>query len=137
VVLYDIPDIERCPRVQECASYGRLVTWATEAAGNRSGTAGANIGKAQLKWAFSDAALVGLRDHPAGQNFLARWAKPHRTGKAVTLVAHQWARAVYDRVKRPTAFDRHTCLPAEGRGGGELNASLDSWGMSRFTNARP
>jgi hypothetical protein len=52
-------------------------------------------------------------------------------------LAHQLARAVYDMLKRQTAFDMHTCLQASGREVGELNASLDSRGMSRFINARP
>ena len=54
---YDIHDLERFPRVQEFASYGRLGTCAKESAGKRSGTSGANIGNAQLTWAFSEAAV--------------------------------------------------------------------------------
>jgi transposase len=54
---YDIHDIERFPRVQAFASYGRLGTCAKESAGKRSGTSGANSGNAQLTWAFSEAAV--------------------------------------------------------------------------------
>jgi hypothetical protein len=54
---YEIHDIERFPRVQEFASSGRLVKCAKASAGKRSGTSGANIGKAHLKWAFSEAAV--------------------------------------------------------------------------------
>jgi hypothetical protein len=39
-------------------------------------------------------------------------------------------------LKRKTAFDMHTFLQAYRRGVGELNASLDSRGMSRVINAR-
>jgi hypothetical protein len=35
-----------------------------------------------------------------------------RQGKAFTILAHQWARAVYDMLKRHTAVDRHTGLQA-------------------------
>jgi transposase len=96
VLLYDIHDIERFPRVQEFASYGRLVTCAKESAGKRSGTSGAKIGKAPLKWAFSEAAVFFLREHPAGQKVLARLENKQRKGKALTILAHTLARAVYD-----------------------------------------
>jgi Transposase IS116/IS110/IS902 family len=137
VLRYEIHAIERCPRMQDVASYGRLVKWAKESAGKRAGTSGTNIGHAHLTWAFSEAAVLCLREHPAGQKLLASVENKHRQGKALTILAHQWARAVYDMVTQNTAFDLHTFLPAYGRGVGELNASLDSPGMSRFINARP
>jgi transposase len=95
VLLYDIPQIDRFPRVQDGASYGRLVKCAKESAGKRSGTSGTKIGHAHLKWAFSEAAVLFLRDNPAGQTFLARLEKKHSKGKALTILAHKWARAVY------------------------------------------
>jgi transposase len=57
VWLYDIHDIERFPRVQAFAAYGRLVTCAKASAGKRSGTSGTNSGHAPRKWAFSEAAV--------------------------------------------------------------------------------
>jgi transposase len=42
--------------VQDFASYCRLVKWAKESNGKRSGTTGSKIGNAHLKWAFSEAA---------------------------------------------------------------------------------
>jgi transposase len=133
----EIHDLERGPRVQEFASSGRLVTCAKASAGKRSGTSGTTIGHAHLQWAFSEAAVLCLRDHPAGQKFLARLEQKQRTGNALTILAPQLARAVYDMFKRNTAFDMHTVLQAYGRGVGAPNASLDRHGMSRFINARP
>jgi transposase len=72
VRLYAIHDLDRFPRGQACASECRLGTWATESAGKRSGTSGTKIGKAHLTWAFADAAVLCLRDHPEGQQFLVR-----------------------------------------------------------------
>jgi len=94
VLRYDIHQIDRFPRVQDCASSCRLVTCATESAGQRSGTSGTTIGHAPLTWAFSEAAVFCLRDHPAGQKCLTRLEKKHRQGKALTLFAHPLARAV-------------------------------------------
>ena len=112
VLLYDIHDIARFPRVQDFASYCRLVKCARESAGKRSGTSGAKIGNAHLKWAFSEAAVLCLRDNPAGQPLLTRLEKKHSKGKALTILAHKLARAVYYMLKRQTAFDLETFLQA-------------------------
>jgi transposase len=82
VLLYEIHDIQRFPRVPECVSYCRLVTCARESAGKRYGTSGAKIGKAALKWAFSEAAVLFLRANPTGQKYLARLEKNHSKGQA-------------------------------------------------------
>jgi transposase len=104
VLLYDIHQIDRFPRVQEFASSCRLVKCAKESNGKRSGTSGTKIGHAHLKWAFAEAAVFFLRDNPAGQTFLARLEKKHDKGKALTIFAHKLARAVYYMLKRQTAF---------------------------------
>ena len=108
VLLYDIHDIARFPRVQDCLSSCRLVTCARESAGKRYGTSGTTIGNAHLTWAFSEAAVLFLRDHPAAQQYLARLEKKHGKGKALTLLAQKLARAVYYLLKRNVAFDRET-----------------------------
>jgi transposase len=105
VLLYEIHDIHRFPRVQEFVSYCRLVKCAKESAGKRYGTSGAKIGNAYLKWAFSEAAVLFLRNNPAGQKLLTRLAKKHGKGKALTVLAHKLARAIYYMLKQGTAFD--------------------------------
>jgi transposase len=104
VWLYEIHDIARFPRVQDVVSSCRLVKCAKESAGKRLGTAGKNIGNAHLTWAFSEAAVLCLRNNPAGQKSLARLEKNHDQGKALTILAHTLARAVYSMLKRQTAF---------------------------------
>jgi transposase len=112
VLLYEIHDIARFPRVQDFASYCRLVKCAKESAGKRFGTSGSKIGNAHLKWAFSEAAVLFLRDNPAAQKLLARLEKKHSKGKALTILAHKLARAVYYMLKRQTAFALETFLHA-------------------------
>jgi transposase len=111
VLLYEIHDIDRFPRVQDFVSYCRLVKCAKESAGKRLGTSGKKIGNAHLKWAFSEAAALFLRNNPAGQKYLARLEKKHDKGKALTILAHRLARAVYSLRQRQTAFDLEKCLP--------------------------
>ena len=112
VLLYEIHDIQRFPSVQDFVSYCRLVKCAKESAGKRYGTAGAKIGNAYLKWAFSEAAVLFLRDNPAGQKYLTRLEKKHGQGKALTLLAQKLGRAVYYMLKRQKAFDMHKFLHA-------------------------
>jgi len=110
VLLYEIHDLRRFPRVQDFVSYCRLVKCAKESAGKRYGASGTKIGNAYLKWAFSEAAVLFLRDNPAGQKYLTRLEKTHGKGKALTVLAHKLARAVYYMLRRHTAFDIHKFL---------------------------
>jgi transposase len=112
VLLYEIHDIARFPRVQDFVSYCRLVKCAKESAGKRYGTSGTKIGNAYLKWAFSEAAVLFLRANPNGQKYLARLENKHGKGKALTVLAHKLARAVYYMLHRKTAFDREKFLQA-------------------------
>jgi transposase len=72
VLMDEMHDIARFPRVQDFVSYCRFVTCAKESAGKRYGTSGTKIGNAYLTWAFSEAAVLFLRNNPAGQKYLAR-----------------------------------------------------------------
>jgi hypothetical protein len=127
---YEIHDLQRCPRVQACVSDGRVVTGAQESAGKRSGTSGTNIGHADLTWACSEAAVLCLRDHPRGQKSRARVEKQHGQGQALTVLAHQWARAVDDLCTRATACDMRTVLHESWSGVGKPVASRDHRGLS-------
>ena len=133
VLVYEIHDSARLPRVQAFVSSCRLVKCTKESAGKRYGTAGTNIGNADLTWAFSEAAVLVLRDTLAGQKDLARLEKKPGQGKALTVLAHKLARAVYDLVKRGTVFDLDTFLRSEGRGAGEPAAERGHQGCSLAT----
>ena len=108
VLRYAIHEVHRCPRGQEFVASCRLGKCARASAGKRYGTSGAKSGKAHLTWAFSEAAVLFLRDHPAAQKYLARLEKKHDKGKALTILAQKLARAVYYMLKRQVAFDRET-----------------------------
>jgi transposase len=112
VLLYEIHDIQRFPRVQDFLSYCRVVKCAKESAGKRFGTAGSKIGNAYLKWAFSEAAVLFLRDNPAGQKLHTKLEKKHGPGKALTVLAQKLARAVYYMLTHKVAFDMQKFLHA-------------------------
>jgi transposase len=93
-----------------------------ESGGKRLGTSGKKIGNAHLKWAFSEAAVLLLRNNEPGQKYLARLETKHGTGKALSILAHKLGRAVSYMLKRKTAFDRDLFLQSSGRRAGEPSA---------------
>jgi len=95
VILYEIYDINRFPRVQDFASYARLVKCKAQSAGKTYGTSGAKIGNAHLKWAFSEAAVIFLRGNPRAKAYVERLTKKHNKGKALSILAHKLGRTVY------------------------------------------
>jgi transposase len=129
VLRYASHAITRLPRVQDCVSSCRLGKGAKESAGQRAGTSGTTIGNAHLTWAFAEAAVLFLRDHPAAQQYLTRLENKHDTGKALTGLAQKVARAVSHMRKRQVACERETFFQRSGRGAGEPGASLDHHGL--------
>lgn len=79
--------------------------------GKRLGTSGAKLGKAHRNWAFSEAAVLFLRDPQVAQKYLARLEKNPDKGKALTTLAQQLARAVSYLLQRQVAVERETCFP--------------------------
>jgi transposase len=94
-LLYAIHASTRFPRGHDFLAYGRRVKGTRAAAGKRYGTSGTQLGHAPLQWAFSEAAVLVLRAHPAGPKSLTTLEKQHGSGKAWTLVGQQRGRTVY------------------------------------------
>ena len=131
VMLYEIHDIRRLPRVQDFASYCRLVKCAKESAGKRSGTSGKKIGNAYLTWAFAAAVVLLLRNNDKGQTYLVRLENKYGKGKAWTVLAHKLARAVYYMLQRDTGLNMDLFLNGSESSAGEPDASLDTSGISQ------
>lgn len=109
-ILYEIHDIRRFERVQDFASYARLVTCAKESAGKKVGTGNRKMGNAHLKWAFSEAACLFLRGNEPAQRHRARLMSKHGKGKSLSIIAHKLGRAVYFMLKRGEPFDMKKML---------------------------
>jgi transposase len=105
VLLYEIHDIRRFASVQQFVSYCRLVRCSHESAGKKTAGRGNKIGNAHLKWAFSEAACLMLRELPAAKSFVARLEKKHSKSKAISILAARLGRTVYWMLKRKEAFD--------------------------------
>jgi transposase len=111
-ILYEIHDVKRFDRVQEFASYARLVKCAHESAGKKLGRGGSKQGNVHLKWAFSEAAVTFLRHSIDGKKLLARLERKHGKGKALSILAHKIGRAVYFMLARGTVFSPERFLHA-------------------------
>jgi transposase len=111
-LLYEIHDIQRFPRVQQFASYARLVKCSRQSSGKSLGTGGAKIGNVHLKWALSEAAVLFLRANPRAQGFLQRLRRKHGRAKALSILAHKLGRTVYHMLRTETVFDMNKFLAA-------------------------
>ena len=105
VMLYEIENIKRFSRVQDFASYSRLVKCIKESNGKKYGTSGKKIGNAHLKWAFSEASVIFLKGNEPGKKYLSRLTKKHGKGKALSILAHKLGRATYFMLKNKKPFD--------------------------------
>ena len=110
VLLYEIHDIARFPRVQDFVSYARLVRCPKESAGKRTGSGNKKIGNVHLKWAFSEAACLFLRNNEPAQRYHTRLVSKHGKAKALGIIAHKLGRAVYFMLRRREAFDPQKAL---------------------------
>jgi transposase len=112
VILYEIQDITRFPRVQDFVSYCRLVKCAKESHGKRLGTAGKKIGNVHLRWAFAAAAVLFIRQRQPGKAYFTTLEHQHGKAKALTVLAHKLGRAVYYMLTREQAFDLNRFVTA-------------------------
>jgi transposase len=112
VLLYEIQDIQRFPRVQDFVSYCRLVKCAKDSTGKRLGTSGKKIGNVHLRWAFAEAAVLFIRQSQPGKEYFAQLAHQHGKAKALTVLAHKLGRAVYYMLTREHAFDLNRFVTA-------------------------
>jgi transposase len=113
-ILYEIHDVHRFDRVQQFASYARLVKCAKESAGKKLGTSGGKMGNVHLKWAFSEAAVLFVRHSAQGKTLLARLEKRFGKGKALSILAHKLGRAAYYMLAREKAFDAERFVATAG-----------------------
>jgi transposase len=104
-MLYEIHDIRRFKEVGEFLSYARLIRCTHESSGKKLGVGGAKIGNAHLKWAFSEAVCLLVRNYPAVKAWRAKKEKRHGKKKTLGILAARLGRAVYHMLRKREAFD--------------------------------
>ena len=104
-MLYEIHDITRFPSRGEFCSYARLVKGQKSSAGKNYGTTGGRIGNAHLRWAFSEAAVLFLRNNTQAERYYNRLINRHGKSKALSIVAKRLGIAVYYMLRRGNPFN--------------------------------
>jgi len=110
VMLYEIHAIHRFPKVGNFLSYARLVRCAHESAGKRCGFGNRKIGNAHLKWAFSEATVLMMKQSAEAKRFVARKERKHGKAKALAILGAKLGRAIYYMLKREEPFDPNLFL---------------------------
>jgi hypothetical protein len=82
----------------------RRVGGVRESAGKKKGTGGRKIGNAHLKWAFSEATCLLLRELPKAKSWLARREKKVGKKRALGGLDAKLARTVYHLWRKKEAF---------------------------------
>ena len=104
-ILYEVDEISRFSRVQDFSSYCRLVKGTVASAGIIKGTRGGKLGNAYLKWAFSEAAILGKRSHPKLQSYAQKLQAKRKKPVANAILASKIGRAVYFMLRDKKPFD--------------------------------
>jgi transposase len=105
VILYEIQDITRFPKVQDFTSYSRLIRPKKTSDGKCCGTGNGKIGNSYLKWAFSEAVVLFLRETREVQPLIRRLERKYGKDKAKGILAHRLGRTVYYMLKNTQVFD--------------------------------
>lgn len=105
VILYEIHDINRFPTVQDFASYARLIKPRKESAWKTYSGSNRKIGNRFLKWAFSEAAILLIRESDEIKKYHQKLKNKHGKAKALAVLAHRTGRTVYFMLKNKQAFD--------------------------------
>jgi transposase len=110
ILLYEVQSIDRFADEGRFLSYARLVGGVRESAGKKKGAGGRKIGNAHLKWAFSEATCLLLRESPKAKTWLARKERKHGKKRALGALAARLARTVYHLWRKKEAFDANKFL---------------------------
>jgi transposase len=104
-ILYEVGDIERFPTVANFISYSRLVKCAHESAGKRSKGGHNKIGNAHLKWAFSEAAVLLIRERDEAKRLHQSLSAKYGRAKSLSIIAQKLGRLVFHVLKYRMPFD--------------------------------
>jgi transposase len=115
VMLYEIQDITRFQRVQNFSSYARLIKPQKKSAGKVTGSGNRKIGNAYLKWAFSEATLLLIREKQEIKELHLELKNKHGKARALAIISHKLGRAVYYMLKNHQAFDMRHFLQVKDR----------------------
>jgi transposase len=104
-ILYEIHTIDRFKSPQMFSSYSRLVKCDRLSCGKATGGGNQKIGNPHLKWAFGEIIIHAQVFSPVIKQYYERLQAKFGKGKAKSIIAHQFAVAIYFMLKNGQAFD--------------------------------
>jgi transposase len=104
-ILLEIDTIDRFDSRQQFCSYARLCGAVQSSDNKRCGTGNAKAGNAWLKWAFSEAAVLGAQKDERRGAYLNRLAARLGKAQAYSALAHKLGRAFYHMLHAKEVFD--------------------------------
>lgn len=111
VFLYEIDEISRFETAQQFVSYCCLIRPPKTSAGKPAGLASnKKAGNAHLKWAFSEATLLLIRESNLVKKRLEKLTARHGKGKALGVLGHKLGRTLYYMLRRRERFDLEAFL---------------------------
>jgi transposase len=108
VILYELHDINRFEKVQHFSSYCRLIRPTKESAGKIKSGGGKKMGNPFLKWAFSEAVLLLIRESDAVKDLHAQLKNRYGKARALAILSHKLGRTVFYMLKNREAFKEKT-----------------------------
>jgi len=105
VILYEIHDISRFEKVQHFTSYSRLIRPTKESAGKIKSGGGKKMGNPFLKWAFSEAVLLLIRESDAVKELHHQLKNRYGKARALAILSHKLGRTVFYMLKNKEAFN--------------------------------
>lgn len=125
VMLYEIHDINRFERVQHFTSYSRLIKPTKESAGKIKSGGGKKMGNAYLKWAFSEAVLLLIRESNDVKELHKSLKNRHGKARALAILSHKLGRTVYYMLKNKEAFNIKTFVNEKAKAKTKAKALLN------------
>ena len=104
-ILYEIDIIERFTTVQKFSSYCRVVKTQRESNKKRTDNKNQKIGNPYLKWAFSQASVLSIKYSPEIKQYFGRISRTLGKKKALAVLRHRLAVAVYQTLKNKEPFN--------------------------------
>ena len=102
---YNLPDFEK-----SITSYARLIKPKKESAGKSKPGRNRKMGNVYLKWAFSEATLLLIREKQEIKEYHLKLKNKHGKARALAIISHKLGRAVYFMLKNQQAFDMNKFL---------------------------
>lgn len=104
-LLYEIHTIERFRRQQEFSSYCRVVNPQCESAGKRIGSGNKKSGNKYLSWTMQEIVTYSCKYNKRVKEYYKKLERKKGKRTARRILAHKWAVAIYNILKKREDFD--------------------------------